>query len=78
MADLIITITIPDAARADFLAAYAEKFGWVDQATSGAKAVFARDQATRMIRTPLRQYRQNRIIAAATAALPDDDGITAI
>lgn len=32
MADLVITITIPDAARADFLDAYAETCGWVDGA----------------------------------------------
>lgn len=75
MADLTITITIPDAARADFLDAYADRFGWVDQATSGTKAAFARDKARDLVRDPLRAWRRDRVIRASLASQPDD-GIT--
>ena len=78
MADLTITITIPDAARADFLDAYASKYGWVDQATSGTRAAFARDIARDLVRAPLRMYRRERAEAAALAAITDaSDGISA-
>ena len=75
MADLTITITIPDAVREEFLDAYAARFGWVDQATSGTRAAFARDKAREMVRQPLRRYRRER---AAAVVVPDTpDGITA-
>ena len=80
MADLTITITIPDAARADFVDAYAALYGWVDQTTSGTKAAFAKDQIRRIVRAPLRTYRQDRANAAALATVleqPDDGIVTA-
>lgn len=78
MADLTITITIPDAARADFLDAYATRYGWVDLATSGAKAAFARNKARELVRAPLRAYRREKAEAAALAAVVDvPDGISA-
>ena len=76
MADLTITITIPDAARADFLDAYASLYGWVDQATSGTKAAFARGIVRNMVRAPLRTWRRERAEAAALAAVVvADDGV---
>ena len=78
MADLTITITIPDAARADFLDAYAARFGWIDQASSGTKAAFARNIARDLVRAPLRAYRQQKAEAAALAGVTvTEDGITA-
>lgn len=78
MADLTITITIPDAARADFLDAYATTYGWVDQATSGTKAAFARGIARNLVRAPLRMWRQQRAEAVALATVVvAEDGITA-
>jgi hypothetical protein len=78
MADLTITITIPDAKRADFLQAYADRYGWVDQATSGTKAAFARDHARDLVRAPFRAWKADQLQAAAlaTVVIPDD-GITA-
>ena len=76
MADLTITITIPDAARADFLDAYASMYGWVDQDTSGTKAAFARRIARDLVRAPLRTWRRERAEAAALATVTVvDDGI---
>ena len=78
MADLTITITIPDAARQDFLAAYCERYGWVDLATSGPRPAFARQQARALVRAPLRMWRQERAEREALAAVTvADDGITA-
>ena len=74
MADLTITITIPDAVREEFLTAYATRFGWVDQATSGTKAAFARDKARNLVRGPLRAYRREQ---AELAIVVPEDGITA-
>ena len=77
MADLTITITIPDAARQDFLDAYCERYGWVDPATSGPRPAFARQQARALVRAPLRMWRQERAEQAALAAVTvADDGIT--
>ncbi len=78
MADLTITITIPDAKRAEFLDAYAATYGWVNQATSGTKAAFARDKARDLVRAPYRYWKGAQLQAAAlaTAVIPDD-GITA-
>lgn len=77
MADLTITITIPDAARGDFLDAYAARYGW----TAGqgiTRAAFARDKARDLVRAPLRAWRRERAEAEALAAVSDvPDGITA-
>ena len=78
MADLLITITIPDTARADFLDAYCTRYGWVDLATSGPRAAFARDKARDLVRAPLRAYRRERAEADALATMVvADDGIAA-
>lgn len=78
MADLSIRITIPDARRDEFVEAYCQRFGWVDLATSGPRAAFVRSQATRLVRAPYRQWRQDQREAAALAAFApiDDEGIT--
>lgn len=77
MADLTITITIPDAARADFVDAYCERYGWVDLATSGPRPAFARAQARELVRAPLRMWRQDKANAAALAAATvENDEIT--
>ena len=78
MADLTITITIPDARRAEFVEAYCQRFGWVDLATSGPRAAFVRSQAAHLVRAPYRQWRQDQREAAALAALAplDDEGVT--
>ena len=77
MADLTITITIPDAARQDFLNAYCEQYGWVDLDTSGPRPAFAREQARNLVRAPLRMWRQEKAVKAALAAVTvADDGIT--
>lgn len=77
MADLVITITIPDARRAEFLDFYATRYGWVDQATSGAKPAFVRQAIRDIVRAPYRQWRQDQQAEAALAALPvlPDDGV---
>ena len=77
MADMTITITIPDATCADFVDAYCERYGWVDLATSGPRPAFAREQASKLVRAPLRMWRQDKAYAAALAATVADDGITA-
>lgn len=78
MADLIITITIPDAARADFLDAYAERFGYNSE-TDGTKVAFARSKVRELARDPLRAYRRSRAEAAALATVAvSDDGITSV
>lgn len=78
MADLTITITIPDAKRSEFVDAYCQRFGWVDLATSGPKTAFVREQARLLVRAPYRRWRQEQREAAALAALAplDNDGIT--
>lgn len=76
MADLTITITIPDAARGDFLAAYADCYGWTAD-LGVTRAAFARDKARELVRAPLRAWRRERAEAAALAAVVDvPDGIT--
>ena len=77
MADMTITITIPDAARGDFLDAYAATYGWVNQETSGTKAAFARGIARDLVRAPLRMWRRQQAETAALATITvAEDGIT--
>lgn len=75
MADLTITITIPDAIRDDFLEAYADRFGWIDQATSGTKAAFAKRQVARIAHAPLRRWRQAQAAVVADQANAADTGL---
>ena len=77
MADLTITITIPDAARQDFLDAYCERYGYTD-ALGLTRPQFARGIARDMVRAPLRMWRQEKAERAAFAAVTvADDGISA-
>lgn len=77
MADFVITITIPEAARVDFLEAYAERFGYV-HSDGVDKEQFARSSVIDMVQDPLHAYRRQRAEATALAAvIIPDDGITA-
>lgn len=78
MADLVITITIPDAIRADFIDAHASFGGWQDVETSGAKLAFVKTLIKRSVREPYRRWKQDQRERAAIAALaPEpDDGIS--
>ena len=78
MADLTITITIPESARPDFIDAYCEQYGWVDLATSGPRPSFARQIARNLVRAPLRTWRRQRAERAALDTIVDvADGIVA-
>ena len=77
MADLTITITIPDAARADFVDAYCERYGFTPD-LGLTRPQFARSTARDLVRAPLRMWRRERAERAALAAIFDaEDGIVA-
>lgn len=69
MSDLYIAITVPDADREDFAAAFADRFGWVDEETSGPREDFARAQVVAFAAGQLRQWRRERAEAAALDSL---------
>ena len=76
MADLVITITIPEAARQDFIEAYAETFSWTAE-LGITKAAFAKDIIREKARDPFRRWRRAKAEAAAIATIVTvDDGIT--
>lgn len=65
MAQLVIQ-NIPDDKVNDLLDAFAWKYGWVNQATSGTKAAFARAQIRNWLQELYVEYKG--VMAAATAA----------
>ena len=77
MADLIIAITIPDAARAGFVDAYCERYGFTPD-LGLTRPQFARSIARDLVRAPLRMWRRERVERAALAAIVDaEDGVVA-
>ena len=79
MADLTITITIPDAARPDYVDAYCEAYGWRSVGLDGPRPAFAREHTRMLARSVLREHRRRRAEQAALASVTEqgDDGITA-
>jgi hypothetical protein len=78
MADLTITITIPDANRAEFLDAMCTGYGWT--AESGVTRVaFTRQHFRDYALGHLRRYRREQAEKVALAAIVDapDPDITA-
>lgn len=67
MAQLVVDIPDPQVQRA--LEAFAWKFGWVDQATSGTKASFAKKRVASYIRQITLDYEQHKAEAEALAAV---------
>lgn len=74
MAQLIVDI--PDAQAQRALEAFAWRFGWVDQATSGTKAAFAKKQVASYIRKITLDYEQQKAerdaLATVVAPTPID------
>jgi hypothetical protein len=74
-----ITITIPDDKAQRVLDAFAGTFGWVDVATSGSKAAFAKQKLIDYIRdTTLgyEQVQQEATVRAATPPVAPIDGVS--
>lgn len=70
MAD--ITITIPNPVVNRVLDAFAAHFGWIDEATSGTKVAFAKDQLRIWVKDIVKQEEAAAAQRAAYQATIDD------
>lgn len=66
-----VQIDIPDAQVQRVLDAFAGKFGWVDQATSGTKAAFAKAQVAMWVKRTVLDYEREQATIAAMQAVQD-------
>lgn len=63
-----VQIDIPDAQAQRVLDAFANTYGWVDVATSGTKAAFAKQRIALWIKQVTLDYERRQSEAAALAA----------
>lgn len=64
-----ITLNIPDAQAQRVLDAVADRFGWVDQATSGTKAAFAKQQIADWLKRTVVEYERRLATETALASV---------